>query len=682
MKSCQNEFAKLPVERFARQRRRPQSRGAALVVTLILLMLLSAGALAIVLLVSSDTMINGFYRNYRGSFYAADSGVNIVVEAIRNGIQTSANDALNPPLPLVTNPLTGNPQPATPPNATVSASYSPYMANYYVVGDPGSWNGQFKLLSVTWQTPSVSESANDGNACAPTIAGTAPPATCNGQTNDDDFQWVYSYPFTVVVLGQSSGSEQEQVTEQGVITYRSISGSLASGGPPSFSKWGAFITDFSDCQGPLVPGTMTGPFFTDGQWNFGNFSNPGYTFTDSVGQVGSNVSWWPNGCVDSPTAPRGFNQPNFEAGLQLGAQSVTPPTDSYNQAQAVLDGEGLPPCTVTPCAPDPPPSTTQMSQELKTASGTAYSTSASTGVFVPYYTSGTGPSGQSCPCYGSSTSVTGGDGYAGGFYVQGNASITLSATTGGDGTSNATQTYTITQGSTTTTIVVDNAANNGLGITTVKSGSGTSATTLTLQGAPQQLNPNTGAQMTQTDPSGSVVSPTLLYVNGQITGLSGTVQNDVGITIAASNGNDISITGDLTYLSLPVSTSSDTLNTTTNAGVLGVYTNGNINLYPDSSGNLTVDASLAAIGGSGGNAGFETPGKAIGTWTIVGGRSEDHAHSVNISQGNTVYDRRFATGSFGPPWFPTAVPQPGTAPIPPSSPGAAIQRTFWQESRP
>ena len=32
------------------------------------------------LLVFSDTMINGYYRNYRGSFYAADSGVNVVVE--------------------------------------------------------------------------------------------------------------------------------------------------------------------------------------------------------------------------------------------------------------------------------------------------------------------------------------------------------------------------------------------------------------------------------------------------------------------------------------------------------------------------------------------------------------------------------------------------------------------------
>ncbi len=169
------------------------------------------------------------------------------------------------------------------------------------------------------------------------------------------------------------------------------------------------------------------------------------------------------------------------------------------------------------------------------------------------------------------------------------------------------------------------------------------------------------------------MNPTLIYVNGAITGLTGTysgsgssttplaaIQNDTGVTVAAS-GN-ISITGDLTYAQLPVSVPADTPNTSTNAGVLGVYTNGNINLYPDPKGNLTVDASLAAIGGSTGNSGFATPGGYISNWTIVGGRSEDHAHAVNIGSGNTYYDTRFGN-NFGPPWFPTAVPQTGQAPI-------------------
>jgi hypothetical protein len=203
------------------------------------------------------------------------------------------------------------------------------------------------------------------------------------------------------------------------------------------------------------------------------------------------------------------------------------------------------------------------------------------------------------------------------------------------------------------------------------------STTLSLQGVPSQLDPNTGQAITQTDPSGNVVNPTLLYVNGNITSLNGTVQNDVGITVTATK--DVSITGDLTYVQSPVSVPADTLNSSTDAGVLGIYTTGNIDLYPNSSGNnrgnLTVDASLAAIGN--GTSGFETPGSGINTWTIIGGRSEDQAHGVNIGKGNTYYDRRFA-GNFGPPWFPTGVPQPGANAIPPSQ-SITVKRASWRE---
>ena len=128
---------------------------------------------------------------------------------------------------------------------------------------------------------------------APTFTQVPNPSDSNSPANGD-FIWKFTYPYTVTVKGQSSGTEAEEITETGAIVYSSLSGTAAAGGLPSFAKWGAFITNFAACQGPLVPGTMTGPFFTDGQWNFGNFSNPGYTFTDSVGQVGANVSWWKN----------------------------------------------------------------------------------------------------------------------------------------------------------------------------------------------------------------------------------------------------------------------------------------------------------------------------------------------------------------------------------------------------
>ena len=130
-----------------------------MLITLILLALLSAASVAMVLLVSSDTMINGYYRNYRGSFYAADSGVNVVVQSIANSVKGNANDAANPPLPL-----NGVP-------AAVAASYAPYQASYYSIGDPGSWKAQFQLIANPDGNPVLSASgcvsspnANDGNS--------------------------------------------------------------------------------------------------------------------------------------------------------------------------------------------------------------------------------------------------------------------------------------------------------------------------------------------------------------------------------------------------------------------------------------------------------------------------------------------------------------------------------------
>ena len=630
----------------------------ALVITMILLTLMGAASVAMVMYVSSDTMINGYYRNYRGSFYAADSGVNIIVQTLKSSINSAAGTS-GPPLPTGSVPT------------SVTNALQTYQKNYYVVGDPNSWNGQFKLIANA-----------DGNPVIGTpVYSTATNPSDSKSPANGDLIYTYAYPYEITVQGQSSGSEAEQITETGTITYSNSPGTAALGVNPSFARWGAFITNFTDCQGPLVPGTMTGPFFTDGQWNFGNNSNPGYTFTDSVGQVGANVSWVGSGgkCTDSPTAPNGFKQPVFQQGLSVGQPAIVPPSDTYSQAQAVLDAKGIPPCMAAPCPSDPPPTQAQMSQVLKSANGTAYPSSGNppNGVYFPSYTSGTNAAGKACttsnPCYGSNPAA-GGDGAGGGFYIQGDASVTLSATTAGNGNNaHPTQTYTITQNGTTTTIVVDNTA----GTTTVTSGSSTQV----MQGVPQQLDPNSGQPITQTDPSGNVVSPTMVYVNGNITGLKGTVQNDTGITVVGSSS--VSITGDVTYVQQPVTIPSDTLNSSgADAGVLGIYTTGNINLYPDSSGNLTVNASMAALSGQTGtsaNSGFETPGGNINTWTIVGGRAEDHAHGVNISQGNTYFDRRFA-GNFGPPWFPTAVPQPGSGSVPASS-NFSITRRTWQEAR-
>lgn len=706
MKTIPNNYSSVRGRRFPglASERRSSTRGVALVITLILLLLLSAASVAIVLLVSSDSMINGFYRNYRGSFYSADSGINVVVESMKNSVLTAGVDSNNPPLPVggttipTVSQVWANVGGGTLPTG-LTTSYTTYQGGYYTMGDAGSWKGQFKMLAANPDgkpilgTPQfeLQPAPHDSASCLPVTLANCPPSAANpsGIANDYNYTWTFSYPYEVTVQGQSAGTEGELITETGSIVYSSTSGTAGAGPPPAFSRWAAFITRFSQCQGPLVPGTMNGPFFTDGQWNFGNFSNPGYTFTGSIQQAGANASWWNNNtCTNSATVPNGIKKPVFPAGgLQLGVKGIVPPSDTYNQAQAVLDAKGIPPCTVAPCASDPPPTQAQMNGELRTIGGTAYAASGTpaNGVYIPYFTSGTSADGlHSCtptqPCYGGNP-ANGGNGYAGGFYVQGNASVTMIASTGGDGTSNLTQTYKITLGGTTTTIVVDNTA----GTTTVSAG----GPPVTLYGAPTQLNPNisTPTPMPEWDPSGNAVNPTLVYVNGAITGLTGTygsgnsiipaIQNNTGITVAASGS--ISITGDLTYASLPVTVPADVSVSNANSGVLGIYTNANINLYPDPKGNLTVDGSLAALSGNttSGTSGFETPGGSITNWTIMGGRAEDQAHGVNISAGNTYYDTRFA-GNFGPPWFPTAVPQAGATAIPPSQ-QVTVTRSAWAE---
>ena len=114
--------------------------GFALVFTLLLLSMMSLIALAMVLSSSSDMLINGYYRNARGSFYAADSGLNIARQQLLDQI-----------LAQVPGTFTANPiAPGT--DATVCTTVlnmyaSPTSLN---VGQAGnSWAEKFVLPSTT-----------------------------------------------------------------------------------------------------------------------------------------------------------------------------------------------------------------------------------------------------------------------------------------------------------------------------------------------------------------------------------------------------------------------------------------------------------------------------------------------------------------------------------------------------
>src|SRR5712691_10585708 len=80
------------------------SHGVALVTTLLLLSLFTVMTLAMVIATTSDTLIDGYYRNLRGSFYAADSGLNTARQYIIN--QFAADVPSNYP-PYSGDPLAG-----------------------------------------------------------------------------------------------------------------------------------------------------------------------------------------------------------------------------------------------------------------------------------------------------------------------------------------------------------------------------------------------------------------------------------------------------------------------------------------------------------------------------------------------------------------------------------------------
>jgi hypothetical protein len=440
---------------------------------------------------------------------------------------------------------------------------------------------------------------------------------------------VYSFPYSITVVGQSQGTEVATLVDSGTI-FLNASATAASYNQ-SFAAWGMFIGTYALCSADLVPGTITGPVFTNGSWNFSN-SGP-YTFTDPVGQSGAQAGWDNGGCIGSATPTNGIH-PTFTGGFNVNQPSVTLPPNSFNQEQAVLDGIGI---------ASNPPTNAQLNAVLKNAAGTAYPTGgAASGVYVPYSVSGS-------PAVKTFT--------GGGIFVQGNAAITLSPTT----SSTTSQTYTIVQGGVTTTLTIDPAAGSA-GTTTIST---TGLGTQVINGVPQQLS-SVGL---------SLGDATMLYVNGAITSLSGpgqgqaAIQNGTALSVVSSGSNDITVTGDILYKTEPVTMTGtptstppiDQLVPANNTGqVLGIFTaGGNVNLQNgQSNGNLEIDASIATISATG-SGGIVNTGNSINTLTIVGGRIQNTIQNIGATTRNVLFDRRFLSGGFAPPWFPSTTVTPG-----------------------
>jgi len=633
-------------------------RGFALVFTLLLLSMMSLIALAMVLSSSSDMLINGYYRNARGSFYAADSGLNIARQQLLDQILAQV------PATFTTNPIPANAA------ATALSTLNTYASSTSLnAGHAGnSWTEKFVIPNTT--------------AC-PTTLSLAPnsptPTSYDSNNNINGYQYIYNY--SLCVMGTAQGSEQTSVSENGSFIL-SISGQQPST-TINFAIFGGWVDVYPPCFGALVPGTMTGPMFTNGAWEF--MTGGAYIFTDPVGQANANADYWFGGtCIQSPTSSYTLSgqtiNPTFEGNppFSLGQPYQKSPADSFSQKWAVLDGkgcgEGSSVCGNTSGPSPPSVNNANLNAVLKDVSGNPYpSTGASSGVYLPYMCSGS-------PC---TNTVDGG-----GIYVEGSASVLMSI--GNDHAGNSTQSYTVTQGSTTTTITTDVGANT----TTVTSGN----KTLTLNGVPTNCSIMNPLPATCTSGLAGSYPGTMLYVDGTINSLSGpgqgipAVQDGSQITIVAY-GN-IDITGDVIYKTEPVTTVQNQIVPGTNPAccngdpvstlipgndknqVLGMFTaNGNINLMSSyANNNLQVDGSLAPLQ-QGSQYCFTCTGY-INTFNNVGGQIQSGICGCDMDTENTYFDRRFTSrAGFVPPWFPsTTITSTGPAP---AAAQPTIQRVQW-----
>src|SRR5215831_10740472 len=471
--------------KFARRRRQSQ-RGVALITTLLLLLLMIGLSLAMVLSSGSDMFINSYYRNFRGSFYAADSGLNIVRQDMMAQILKNVSATFGAgvqPIPPGTDAIVLNYI-----NTTYGGTTFKQLSNSGQAAS--SWPEAYRI------DPAKTVFQIDPN---PAIACTTDNNTpCSAPVGAKVF--TYTYDYAITAIGQSAkGTERATLTDQGTLVF--TANIIPATSLINFAGYGMFIDNFPICSGTLVPGLITGPVFTNGAWTFGNSGT--YTFTDSVGSVSGQAGYNFGGSCDqiagnSDTKSGKTIAPTFQGGFNMNSQKVPLPTDSYNQERAVLDSIGT----------AGQPSSTDKNAALKDVNGNAYPTSAPTsGVFLPMQQPIDPVTGK--PQVDASGkpvfNFTGG-----GILVEGDAKVTLAAT----GTAPVlSQVYQINQGGVITTITVTPSAGTpGSGTTVIQQGTGTPTT---INGVPVMKDPATAT---------ATGDATMLYVNGNITGLSGTAE--------------------------------------------------------------------------------------------------------------------------------------------------------------
>ncbi|MFA5156020.1 MAG: DUF4900 domain-containing protein [Candidatus Omnitrophota bacterium] len=213
----------------------------------------------------------------------------------------------------------------------------------------------------------------------------------------------------------------------------------------------------------------------------------------------------------------------------------------------------------------------------------------------------------------------------GGIYVRGNSVISAGVD------ANNLPVYTITQGATTKVITVDYANNQTL------------------------VNVGGDVQAYNGIPDGVDNQGTIIYGDGNINGLSGTVQQDTSLTIASRD--DIVITGNLVYQQYDTS---PTLNAAAYENILGILSwDGDVRIGTSAPNNINIHGVVMAPHGifTVDNYNYGSP---RGTATLLGGAITDYYGAFGTFSGSTevsgygrnfIYDGRVLEGKT-PPYFP------------------------------
>jgi Tfp pilus assembly protein PilX len=489
----------------------------------------------------------------------------------------------------------------------------------------------------------------------------------------------YVMDYTITSTGTANGGTRN-VTEQGTFTVLMGQGSL--------NRY-LFLVNDAGGQGGFFNSSsvFNGPVHANKNWGFNG--NP--TFTGLVtASNGLNANWTGSGVPNPPSASNGdigiyywcppspgstrlnratnavtatsnppCSAPVFSGGFAYVSAPIPLPTSSLGQARAAL---GLNPAVTSGGVPVAP-TALETCQRLNLSTTCSPVLTPGTGVYLP----------------NDGTNITGG------IYIQGNvSSMTLNRPAANQ------QQYTVVQGATTTTILMNFTATPTTTITQNPGGSATYAGT-----------PNGQA------PVGTGGANGQIFVNGTISGLTGPArtgtvptngpQNPVPTTIPPALAKEtqlnitatgqVGVTGDLTYecdptqLGIPAYITANpncNMNGQPLRTILGVMSTGsNVQIQSSAPNDIylwgSYYTSTVGTGLTVQNAGSRPPS---GTMHLFGGliQDMDQGRGVVTAAGVQVagfnesynYDTRFANGAVTPPNFPTTrtfAPNVG-APIP------------------